>query len=86
MTLTMSNVGNLDDCEEKKQSFGSFGEGLLCTVLRTMVANRPKRVVDLLRVRSSLIKMHLSSISYKFLISDMHRQLRTLVKHSSWKL
>jgi len=23
----LSNVNNLDDCEEKKRSFGSFGEG-----------------------------------------------------------
>jgi len=71
----MSNVDNLDDCEEKKRSFGSFGEGLLCAVLRTVVVNCPKRAVDFVRIRSFLIKMHLSLISYEFLICDVHRQL-----------
>jgi len=73
--LTLSHVDNLDDCEEKKRLFGSFGEGLLCTVLRAVAANCLKRVVDFSRVRSILIKMHISWISYEFLICDAHRQL-----------
>jgi len=35
-------VDNLDDCKEKKQSFGSFGEGVLCAVLRAVVVNCQK--------------------------------------------
>jgi len=49
LVLTKSNVDNLDDCGEKKRSFGSFGEGLLCAALRIVVANCPKRAVDFVR-------------------------------------
>jgi len=75
LVLMLSYVDNLDDCEEKKWSFGSFGEDLLCTVLRAVVVNCPERAVDFLRARSILIKMYLSLISYKFLICDTHRKL-----------
>jgi len=59
-------VDNLDDWEEKKQSFGSFGEGMLHTVLRVVVANGQKRAVDFIGARSNLIKMHLSLIHTSF--------------------
>jgi len=71
----MSDVDNIDDHGQKERSFGSFGEGLLCTVLRIVVANGPKRVVDFVRNRSFLIKMCPSLISNKFLICDIRRQL-----------
>ena len=72
---TMSNIDNLDDCGEKKRSFGSFWEGLLCAVLRIVVATCPKRAVDFVRIRSFLVKMCLSLISYEFFICNMHTQL-----------
>jgi len=71
----MSNVNNLDDCGEKKRSFGSFWEGLLCAVLQIVVATCLKRVLDFVRIRSFLVKTHLSLISREFLIFDIHRQL-----------
>ena len=73
--LTKSNVDNLDDYGEKKRSFGSFEKALLCTVLRNVVVNCPKRVVDFVRKRSFSDQIYLSLISYKFLICDIHRQL-----------
>jgi len=59
-------VNNLDDCEEKKQSFGSFGQGVLRTVLRVVAENGQKRAVDFIGARSNLIKMHLSLIHTSF--------------------
>jgi len=75
LALTMSNVDDFDDCGEKKRSFGSFWEGLLCAVLWIVVANCPKWAVDFVRIRSFLIKMHVSLISHEFLICDIHTQL-----------
>jgi len=65
--LTLCFVNNLDDCVEKNQSFGSFGEGLLRAVLRTVAVNCPKRVVDFLEGPVNLIKMNLSLSHCKFL-------------------
>jgi len=61
--------------DERRWSLGPVGEGLLCAILRIVVVNSQKRAVDLVRIRSFLIKMCLSLISYKFLICDTHRQL-----------
>ena len=75
LELTTCFVNNLDDCEEKKRSFGSSGEGVLCAFLQAVTVNCPKRAVSFLRARSILVKMHLSLVYYKFLICDIHRQL-----------
>ena len=75
LVLTLCFVDNLDDCEEKKQLFGSFGEGVLCAVLRAVAVNCQKQVVDFSRALSILIKIHLSSICYEFLFCDVHRKL-----------
>jgi len=73
--LAKSNVDDLDDCGQKKWSFGSFENALLCAVLRNAVVNCPKRVVDFMRKRSFSDQIYLSLISYKFLICDNRRQL-----------
>jgi len=65
--LMLCFFDNLDDCEEKRQSFGSFGEGVLCVVLRAVVGNGQKRAVDFLGAPSNLIKMHLSLICHELL-------------------
>jgi len=61
--------------DKSRWSLGPVGEGLFCAILRIVAVNSQKRVVDFVRIRSVLIKMHLSLISCKFLIYDMHRQL-----------
>jgi len=40
--LMVCFVDNLDDCGKKKRSFGSFGEGMLCVVLRAVAVNCQK--------------------------------------------
>jgi len=71
----MCCVDNPDGQERKEAVIWIIQKDMVCTVLQMAVVNCQKRVVDFLEGLVNLIKMHLSLISYEFLICDMHMQL-----------